>query len=92
MSLFSLFIRKEGLPRGLSGKKSACNARHAGLMQCIRSLVLENSVMKEMATHSNILAWEIPSTEGAGQTTVHGAEKDSDNLTTKQNLKSLIFV
>ena len=60
-------------------------------MQCIRSLGLENSVMKEMATHSNILAWEIPSTEGAGQTTVHGVEKESDNLATKQQLEESRF-
>ena len=60
-------------------------------MQCIRSLGLENSVMKEMATHSNILAWEIPSTEGDGQTTVYGVEKESDNLATRQQSEESHF-
>ena len=31
-----------------------------------------------MATHSSILAWEIPWTEGALQATVHGVTKESD--------------
>ena len=34
---------------------------------------------KEMATHSSILAWEIPWTEkGAWRATVHGVAKESD--------------
>ena len=35
-----------------------------------------------MATHSSILAWEIPWTEEPGGGTVHGTAKESD--TTKQ--------
>ena len=31
-----------------------------------------------MATHSSILAWEIPWREGACQATVHGVAKESD--------------
>ena len=31
---------------------------------------------EEMATHSSILAWKIPWTEGARQATVHGFELD----------------
>ena len=46
-----------GLPRWLSGKESACQAGDAG------SLVQEDLLEKEMATHSSILAWEIPWTE-----------------------------
>ena len=33
----------------------------------VPSLVLEDPLEKEMATHSNILAWEIPWTEKPGR-------------------------
>ena len=46
-----------GLPWWLSGKESACQCRRQGSM-----LTLE----KKMATHSNILAWEISWTEEPG--------------------------
>ena len=46
------------LPRWLSGKESACNA---GDMSSF--LGLEHPLEKGMATHSSILAWEIPWTE-----------------------------
>ena len=45
-------------PWWLSGKEFAC---HAG--DSIPSLDQEESLEKEMATHSSILAWEIPWTE-----------------------------
>ena len=35
----------------------------------------EDPLEKEMATHSSILAWEIPWTEGARQATVYGIAK-----------------
>ena len=38
----------------------------------IRFLGQEDTLEKEMATHSSILAWEIPCTRGAWQATVHG--------------------
>ena len=38
----------------------------------VRSLVREDPLEKEMATHSSILAWEIPWTEELGESTVHG--------------------
>ena len=41
----------------------------------VRSLSQEDSLEKEMATHSSINAWEIPQTEEA---TVHGVAKESD--------------
>ena len=41
-------------------KKSSCNAGDPGLMP---SRDLEDPLEKEMATHSSILAWEIPWTE-----------------------------
>ena len=48
----------------------------------IRSLGQEDAVEKEMATHSNILAWEIP-WRGACQATVHGVKRVGHDLVTK---------
>ena len=39
---------------------------------------------KEMATHSSILAWEIPWTEEPGRLHVHGVVKKLDVTSTKQ--------
>ena len=38
----------------------------------------EDPLEKEMATHSGILAWEIPSREETGGLPVHGVEKELD--------------
>ena len=46
----------------------------------VPSLGLENPLEKEMATHSSILAWEIPWTEEAGGATVHGVAKSRARL------------
>ena len=40
---------------------------------CVQSLSWEDALEKEMATHSGILAWEIPWTEEPG-----GITKESD--------------
>ena len=45
----------------------------------VPSLSQEDPLEKEIATHSSILAWEIPCTEeGAWQATVHGVAKQSE--------------
>ena len=52
-------------PGGTSGKESACQCRRPNRRRFdpwIRKIPLE----KKMATHSNILAWEIPWTEEPG--------------------------
>ena len=41
----------------------------------VQSLGWEDPLGKEVATHSNILAWRIPRTEDAGAV-VHGAAKN----------------
>ena len=46
---------------GSGGKATACNARDQ-----VQSLGQEYPLEKEMATHSSILAWEIPWTEEPG--------------------------
>ena len=43
-----------------------------------QSLGREDLLEKEMATHSIILAWEIPWTEERGGATVHRVTKESD--------------
>ena len=44
----------------------------------VLSLSREDLLEKEMATHSSILAWEIPWTERARQAMTHGVAKESD--------------
>ena len=41
----------------------------------VRSLGWEDPLAKEMATHSNILAWEIPWTEEPGRLQSMGLQK-----------------
>ena len=45
----------------------------------VPSLGLENPLEKEMATHSSILAWEIPWTEEAGGLQSMGSQ-ESDTI------------
>ena len=44
----------------------------------VQSLGWEDPLQKEMAIHSNILAWENSMDRGAWQTTVHGVTEESD--------------
>ena len=50
-----------GLPKWLSSKESACQCRRC--KRFVPSLGQEDPLEKEMATHSSILAWEVPWTE-----------------------------
>ena len=50
-----------GFPGGSGGKESACNTGDLGSIPG-----WEDPLEKEMATHSSILAWRIPWTEGPG--------------------------
>ena len=51
----------------------------------VQSLCQKYSLEEEMATHSGILAWEIPWTEEPGRTpTVHGVTIVERELATKQ--------
>ena len=50
-----------GFPHSSVGKETACNAGDPGLIPG-----REDALEKEMATHSSILAWRIPSTEELG--------------------------
>ena len=44
----------------------------------VQSLGWEDPLEKEMATHSSILAWEIPWTEEPGRLQSMGVTKESD--------------
>jgi len=54
----------------LNGKESVCQRR-----RWVWSLGQDDSLKKEMATHSSILAWKIPQTGGACQALFHGVAK-----------------
>ena len=49
----------------------------------VQSLGQEDSLEKEMATHSNIIAWEIPWTEEPGRLPSMGSQRVGHNLATK---------
>ena len=49
------------IPGGSDGKETVCSVG-----DLVRSLSQEDSLEKEMATHSSILAWKIPWTEEPG--------------------------
>jgi len=50
----------------------------------LQSLDQEDPLEKEMATHSSILAWEIPWTEEAGELQSMRSQKVRHDLMTKQ--------
>ena len=54
-------MKDQGFPCGSAGKESACSAGDLGLIPGSG-----RPLEKEMATHSNILAWKIPETEEPG--------------------------
>ena len=70
------------LPGGSDDKEFPCNEGDLG---SVPGLGL--SLGRGLATHSNILAWRIPTDRGAWQATVHGvAESDmTEQLSTSQN-------
>ena len=61
-SLKKIVIIYLGFPCGSDGKESTCNAGDLGSIPGGR----EDPLEKGMATHSSILAWRIPWTEGPG--------------------------
>ena len=65
-------------------KSLPANAGDVGL---IPKIPLE----KEMATHSSILAWEIPWTKEPGRLQSKGLQRLKHNLATKQQQKSQMF-
>ena len=68
-----------GFPGGSDDKESTCNAGDPGSIpgsgDCLE---------KETATHSSVLAWEIPWTEKPGRLQSVGSQRVRHNLVTKQ--------
>ena len=72
-----------GLPWWLSGKESAC--QFLPMWETgVQSLGWEDPLEKEMATHSSILAWEIPWTEEPDWLQAMVSQRVRHNLVTKQ--------
>ena len=61
-----------GLPWCLSDKNLP--AMQEPQEMWVRSLAWEEALEESMATHSSILAWEIPWTMEPGQTALHGSQ------------------
>ena len=60
-----------GFTGGSEGKESACNAGDLELIP----FGLEDLLEEGMATHSSILAWRIPWTEGTGGLQSMGSQR-----------------
>ena len=58
----------------------------------VGSLGREDSLEKEMATLSSVLAWEIPWTEEPGRLTAHGWQRVRNDLATKPPLHIYIYI
>ena len=58
----------------------------------VQSLGQDNPLEKEVATHSCILAWEIPWTEEPGRLQSTGLQKESDTIlaTTQQQQQAIL--
>ena len=65
-------------------------ASAGGAMNAVWSLGQENPLEEEMATHSNILAWNIPWTEEPGGLQSMGLQRVMHDWVTKQT--SILFV
>ena len=52
---------------------------HLPTQETLQSLVREDPLEKEMATHSNILVWEIPWTEEPGRLQPMGLQRVGHN-------------
>ena len=79
-SVFEVIINIQDLltirnPWGSDGKESSCNAEDP-----VWSLGQEDPLEKEIATHSSILAWEIPWEEEPGRLQSIGSQKSWTQL------------
>ena len=61
----SIFTYAYELPRSLNGKKNL-PVKQEAQKTWVPSLGQEDPLEEKMATHSSILAWEIPGTEKSG--------------------------
>ena len=73
-----------GFPGGSVVKNLPANAGNT-----VRSLGQKDHLEKEMATHSSILAWEIPWTEKPGGLQSVGSQRVRHDLATRQKIHIL---
>ena len=57
----------------------------------VQSLGREDPLEKEMAAHSNILAWEILQTEESDELQSTGLQRVGQNLATKQQKQKTLY-
>ena len=69
----------EGFPGGTSSKETACLPMQETLEMQVQSLGLEDTLEKEMATHSSIRNWRIPWTEEPGELQSRGSKRVGHN-------------
>ena len=69
-------MTQKGIPWCLSCKEFACQCRRCEFDPWVREYPQE----KEMATHSSIVAWEIPWTEEPGGRQAIGSQKCQSRL------------
>ena len=58
----------------------------------VRSLGQEDPLQEAMATHSSILAWELPWTEEPGGLQLIGLQKSQHDLATKTTTKGILEI
>ena len=58
----------------------------------VQSLVREDPLEKEIATHSPVLAWEIPWTEEPGKLQFRGSQRVAATIKNTWNLKKMVQV
>ena len=75
-----------GFPHSSVGKESACNAGDPRFKFCVR----EDPLEKEVATHSSILAWEIPQTEEPGRLQSMGSQRVGHDWATSLSLHGIL--
>ena len=66
-----------GIPGGTCGKEPGCQCKRQEIQ--VPSLNQENPLEEGMATHSSILAWEIPWTEEPGRLQSSGSQRVRDD-------------
>ena len=69
-------------------------AKNPPVMQgtLVQTLSQEDPLEKQVATHSSILAWEIPMDRGAWQATVHGVQRVGHDLATEQQQQNMLRI
>ena len=72
--------KNQGFSLDVSGKESTYQCRRGGFEPLVGKIPLE----KERATHSSILAWEIPWAGEPGRPQSSGSQRVGYNLATKQ--------